>query len=104
MNKTEKALEIFNSMPGQARKEVVAAIAQGLKTTKPNASTYYSKVAKMTAHHVAAPEICETDDEIRDRIRDRFEIMDRMTQGVVDGVIRSMIVFGAPGGAGRPAR
>ncbi|QHJ78863.1 MAG: hypothetical protein [Caudoviricetes sp.] len=38
-----------------------------------------------------------TDDEIKARIRKRFEVMDKMGRGVISGVIRSLIISGAPG-------
>jgi hypothetical protein len=39
----------------------------------------------------------ETDEEVMARIGERFDIMDSMTQAVVEGVVRSMIVVGPPG-------
>ena len=39
----------------------------------------------------------ETDEEVMARIGERFEIMDNMTQAVVEGIVRSMIVVGPPG-------
>ena len=39
----------------------------------------------------------ETDSEVMERIGERFDIMDSMTQAVVEGVVRSMIVVGPPG-------
>lgn len=43
------------------------------------------------------PHIGETDDEVISRIRDRFSMLDEMTQAVVEGTIRAMIVTGPPG-------
>ena len=42
-------------------------------------------------------EIEETDDEIMERLRDRFEILEEMTGACVDGTIRGMVVAGPPG-------
>ena len=39
----------------------------------------------------------ESDEEVMARIGERFDIMDSMTQAVVEGVVRSMIVVGPPG-------
>ena len=39
----------------------------------------------------------ETDAEIMDRLRDRFEILDDMTRAVKAGKVRAMIVTGPPG-------
>ena len=46
---------------------------------------------------VAAPNANETDQEVIDRIRERFEMLNMMTEAVVEGDIRSMIVSGPPG-------
>jgi predicted AAA+ superfamily ATPase len=39
----------------------------------------------------------ETDEQIMDRLRDRFEILDDMTRAVKSGKVRAMIVTGPPG-------
>jgi len=39
----------------------------------------------------------ETDEQILDRMRDRFEILDDMTRAVKSGKVRAMIVTGPPG-------
>lgn len=39
----------------------------------------------------------ETEEQIADRIAKRFSIMNRMVDGVINGFVPSMIVFGAPG-------
>ena len=39
----------------------------------------------------------ETDAEIIERLRERFEILDDMTRAVKAGKVRAMIVSGAPG-------
>ena len=41
--------------------------------------------------------LTETDDEILDRLRDRFEILDDMTRAVKGGKVKAMIVTGPPG-------
>jgi hypothetical protein len=50
---------------------------------------------------VAAPIVAakaeETDEQVMERIGERFDILDSMTQAVVEGVVRSMIVVGPPG-------
>lgn len=45
----------------------------------------------------AEPASAETDEEIIARIRERFEILDEITQAAVDGNIRAAIVSGPPG-------
>jgi len=39
----------------------------------------------------------ETDDEIIDRLRERFSILEDMTYAACDGVVRGMVVTGPPG-------
>ena len=39
----------------------------------------------------------ETDDQIIERMRERFQILDDMTQASIDGVVRGMVVTGPPG-------
>lgn len=43
------------------------------------------------------PNIVETDEEIIQRISDRFSILDEMTRATVNGDVRAMIVVGPPG-------
>ena len=45
----------------------------------------------------AVPHVGETDDEVIARIRERFGMLDEMSQAVVEGQIRAMIVSGPPG-------
>lgn len=46
-------------------------------------------------HFVGAEK--ETDEEIMDRIKERFDILDEMTGATIDGVVRGMVVSGPPG-------
>jgi hypothetical protein len=39
----------------------------------------------------------ETDDEVIERIRKRFKILDDMTNAAVDGIVRGLIITGPPG-------
>jgi hypothetical protein len=50
-----------------------------------------------TAKTIAEPVSKETDAEIMERMRERFEILDDMTRAVKKGAVRAMIVSGAPG-------
>jgi hypothetical protein len=56
----------------------------------------YEIDGQVTAPIVAA-KVEESDEAVMERIGERFDIMDSMTQAVVDGVVRSMIVVGPPG-------
>mgnify|MGYP000020223150 CR=1 FL=1 len=42
-------------------------------------------------------ESTDTDAEIVERLRERFEILDTMTQMTIDGVVKGMVVTGPPG-------
>lgn len=46
---------------------------------------------------VQAPAKVETDDEIIERIGERFDILEQMTSAVIEGTVRAVIVSGAPG-------
>lgn len=50
-----------------------------------------------SAESAFVEEIEETDDEIMERLRDRFAILEEMTGACVDGTIRGMVVAGPPG-------
>jgi predicted AAA+ superfamily ATPase len=39
----------------------------------------------------------ETNDEVMDRIAERFSILDEMTEATCDGIVRGMVVSGPPG-------
>lgn len=54
-------------------------------------------VSQTTSTPVAAPVSKETDEEIIDRLRERFSILDDMTLAVKKGDVRAMIVSGPPG-------
>jgi len=43
------------------------------------------------------PEIVETDDQVMERITERFEILDKMTAAVIAGQVKSVIFTGPPG-------
>jgi hypothetical protein len=66
--------------PATANGDMMSSLAN-------DASNYEPAVAKTP----------ETDAEIIERLRERFEILDAMTQGTVDGNVRAMIVSGPPG-------
>jgi hypothetical protein len=52
----------------------------------------------MTADRpVTAQAPVETDDEVMDRIEQRFDILDQMTKATIAGDVRAMIVVGPPG-------
>ena len=52
-------------------------------------------VAPIFHAHDKAP--VETDDEVMDRIEQRFEILQQMTRATISGDVRAMIVVGPPG-------
>jgi hypothetical protein len=77
-------------MPGRDRIRVLV-----------NSAADYEIVGSEETMEIAAvptqPKIEETDEQVMARIGERFDIMDSMTQAVVEGVVRSMIVVGPPG-------
>ena len=65
-----------------------------LKTTKTR-KTKATKILEVVNDAVDNPN--ETDDQIVERMRERFQILDEMTQASIDGVVRGMVVTGPPG-------
>jgi len=55
----------------------------------------HSEVSKITK--ATADKNIETDEQVIERIRSRFEILDEMTKAATNGDIRAMIVSGPPG-------
>lgn len=66
-----------------------------LKVTKKKAVGRPRKNAAKTVK--AEPKIVESDDQIMERLRERFQILEDMTQASVDGIVRGMVVTGPPG-------
>lgn len=54
-------------------------------------------LALETVEAPVEPKVEETDEQVMERLRERFSILDDMTQGTVDGIVRAMIVSGPPG-------
>lgn len=64
-------------------------------------TTKTDKIAKiMNVAQTAEPVIVETDEEIEQKLSDRFEILSDMTNAAIDGDIRALIVSG-PAGLGK---
>lgn len=64
---------------------------------KPN-SNVQKFVSKFSAENVETISVHnETDDEVMDRIAERFSILDEMTEATCDGIVRGMVVSGPPG-------
>jgi hypothetical protein len=45
----------------------------------------------------ANKKVIETDDQGMDRIKERFDILDEMTNATLDGIVRGLVVTGPPG-------
>lgn len=56
-----------------------------------------AQVYKLASETVIANKPVETDDQIIERLRNRFNILENMTRAVKTGKVRSMIVSGPPG-------
>jgi hypothetical protein len=67
--------------------------AMAFKTDKKKSKV--EKIAEVVNDAVDNPN--ETDEQIIERMRERFEILDDMTQASIDGVVRGMVVTGPPG-------
>jgi len=72
-----------------------AMLASATKETKAEVTSLETDQAFIKAKEAAVA--LETDEEIMDRLRDRFEILDDMTRAVKAGKVRAMIVTGPPG-------
>jgi hypothetical protein len=58
---------------------------------------YTDEAAPMMTSTLVAPKTKETDEQIIERIAERFEILEDMTTAVKEGDVRAMIVVGPPG-------
>lgn len=65
-----------------------------LKTTRTKKGTNAKQILDYDTTEV---ETTETDAEIIERLRVRFEILEEMTQASIDGIVRGMVVTGPPG-------
>lgn len=63
-----------------------------LKVTKSKTRGRPRKVAE-----IQKVEVVESDEQIMERLRERFQILEDMTQASVDGIVRGMVVTGPPG-------
>ena len=104
MSKINAAVNMLRSNADLTREEAVARFVQELQMTRGQAKTYYASALTKIHEGIAVTSQVsyaktdeETDEAVMSRIGERFEIMDAMTQAVVDGVVRSMIVVGPPG-------
>ena len=66
-----------------------------LKTKKRGRPTKAESICTVVNDAVDNPN--ETDEQIIERMRERFQILDEMTQASIDGVVRGMVVTGPPG-------
>lgn len=72
--------------------------AKGFRLTKKRAQAGWSKDNGIVHfHHNQVEEIRETEAEIDQRIRDRFEVLETMTKAAVRGKAPAMVVSGPPG-------
>lgn len=65
------------------------------KTNRKGRKTKAESIISVVAE--SEVESTETDAEIVERLRERFQILDDMTQMSIDGVVRGMVVTGPPG-------
>lgn len=84
--KMERNIRIMVNSP----KDLSAATASDYLAQSPTSD-------KSVALEVAQAMDVETDEQVMERIREHFATLDEMSQAVVDGQIRAMIVTGPPG-------
>jgi predicted AAA+ superfamily ATPase len=58
---------------------------------------YKTKKSLIETVDVPKKKLVETDEQIGERLAERFQILDDMTQASVNGVVRGMVVTGPPG-------
>jgi predicted AAA+ superfamily ATPase len=76
----------------------IATVNDYLAQKAPGSELAPSAIALASAEDdVAVVHEVETDEEVIARIRERFSMLDEMTEAVVEGNIRAMIVSGPPG-------
>ncbi len=104
MSKINAAIAILRNSSDITREEAVSRFVAELNMNKGQAKQYYAsamaKIHEGVETVIAAPTstvVEESEDAVMTRIGERFDIMDAMTQAVVEGVVRSMIVVGPPG-------
>ena len=73
-------------------RRISMATSMQLKKTRAKKATKILEVVKSVSENPN-----ETDAEIVERMRERFSILDDMTQASIDGVVRGMVVTGPPG-------
>lgn len=74
-----------------------AKIIQLHETWKKNGSVAPVVGVSLDSVTIVDEDANKSDAEILDRINKRFNVMDRMVDGMLEGVIRSLIISGAPG-------
>ena len=69
---------------------------KGYKTVSGDVAMTQNIMALQTTE-IEEPVVEETDEQVIERLRERFEILNEMSQASVDGVVRGMVVTGPPG-------
>jgi len=87
--------------------EMVHPIKEGKKgpfiTVKPahghglNREKIRINVAHCDVEHIDIPKVVESDEQVMERIGERFQILEEMTKATISSDIRAMIVVGPPG-------
>ena len=104
MSKINAAVAMLRNSPDITREEAVSRFVVELNMNKGQAKQYYASAMAKLYEGIDTVDVApkqvkveESDDTVMARIGERFDIMDAMTQAVVEGVVRSMIVVGPPG-------
>lgn len=105
MSKKDACLEIAASHPEASRGELIELFVADVGMSPATAGTYASSVRKELADTAdararQAARNAETDEEIAERLRERFDVIDELADASCVGMIRSLIISG-PAGLGK---
>ena len=105
MTKKDRCKQIALAHPEATRPELINMFVDQVGCTAAAASTYASTVRKeileeAPARLAAEARADESDEEIRQRLDERFETIDMLSHASTQGRIRSLIISG-PGGLGK---
>lgn len=102
MSKINTAVAILRNNPTMTKADAIMSFMQHLDMKKDLAKVYYNTAITRLDQgemftETTAPVVEETDEQVMERIGERFDIMDSMTGAIAEGIVRSMIVVGPPG-------
>lgn len=102
MSKINAAVAILRNNPTMTQEDAIMCFMREIGMNKGMAKNYYSSALSKIGQgdmftEPTATVVEETDEQVMERIGERFDIMDSMTGAIAEGIVRSMIVVGPPG-------